>query len=247
MKNAEQECPAFFVTCGMENKLEPIKQLLLQKSSAKQKAYRNTRQCFQLIKTTALEIAEQLNKEVNTVDPNVEVKFYEKSDYEFHLKFSGDTLVFMMHTNIFDFEPTHFMQQNKYVKEDPMREFCGMIQVYNFLADSLKFNREGDLGYLVGRIFVNMEAHFFFEGKRPLSFLYSDIGQSKVDKEAAQTILSEAMHYCLNFDLMAPPIDTLNYISVEQKNLMSYSTGMPTGKMLGFRNQSDSDTVTDHP
>jgi hypothetical protein len=43
------------------------------------------------------------------------------------------------------------------------------------------------------------------------------------------------MLFCLNFDLLAPPVDAINYISVEQKNLMSYSSGMPTVKRLGFQ------------
>jgi hypothetical protein len=42
------------------------------------------------------------------------------------------------------------------------------------------------------------------------------------------------MLFCLNFDLMAPPVDAINYISVEQKNFMSHSSGMPTGQRLGF-------------
>jgi hypothetical protein len=36
-------------------------------------------------------------------------------------------------------------------------------------------------------------------------------------------------------------MEAMSYISLEQKNMMSYSSGMPTGKMLGFLNQSDSD------
>lgn len=224
-----------------ESKLSRIKELMLQKSSTKQKAFRNVREVFLLLKETARELADTLSKEISATDPSVEVKFYEKSEVEIHLKFSGDTLVFMMHTNIFDFPSDHYIHQTDYLKEDPMREFCGLIQVYNFLADSLKYNREGDMGYLVGRMFVNCENHFFIEGKRPLSFLYSDFRNCCIDRNSLHNIITEAMYYCLNFDLLAPPIDAMSYITVEQKNLMSYSSGMPTGKMLGFRNQTDSE------
>lgn len=218
-----------------------IKKILLEKSSTKQKAYLNIKEVFKILKETVRALAAELHNEINSQDQNVEVKFYEKSEMELHLKFSGDTLVFMMHTNIFDFASDHFIHQNDYLKENPMREYCGMIQIYNFLADSLKYNREEDLGYLVGRLFVNSENHFFVEGKRPLSFLYSDFRTCCIGKEEVRNIVVEAMHYCLNFDLLAPPIDAMNYISVEQKNQMSYSSGMPTGKMLGFRNQTDLD------
>ncbi len=50
----------------------------------------------QLIKETA----DELNTKVRAFDPNVEVVFYDLGAFEFHLKFSGDTLVFMMHTNV---------------------------------------------------------------------------------------------------------------------------------------------------
>jgi hypothetical protein len=219
--------------------LETIQQLLLEKSSTKQKAYRETREVFKQLKIAAQQLAKELNEKVVTVDPSVEVKFYEKSEFEFHLKFSGDTLVWMMHTNVFDFDNSHFIHQSPYIKENPMAVYCGMIQVYNFLADSLKYNREGDLGYLVGRMFVNMDGKFMMEGKRPLSLLYANIAENTVEAATLRNILTESMHYCLNFDLQAPPLEALNYISVEQKNMMSYSTGMPTGKMLGFRNQED--------
>lgn len=225
----------------MENKLEKIKELLLQKSATKQLAYKSTLQVFNMLKVAAKELAEQLSLEINPKESRVEIKYYEKGDYEMHLKFSGDTLVLMMHTNIFDFPPGHFIKNNAYIKADPMREYCGMIQIYNFLADSIKFNREGDLGYLVARLYINKEQHLFIEGKRPLSFTFDDIGKCCINPESIHTILTEAMYYCLNFDLMAPPMEAMSYISLEQKNQMSYSSGMPTAKLLGFRSQAEHD------
>lgn len=225
----------------MESNLARIKEIMLKKSSAKQLAFRNTKEVFAQIRTTATNLAKELQQEVNEKDPSVEIKFYEKSEYEVHLKFSGDTLVFMMHTNIFSFEPSHYLFQSDYVKKDSTKQFCGMIQIYNFLADSIKYNREGDQGYLVGRLFVNKENHFFIEGKRPLSIRYSDLSKETISLEIIQFILLECMQFCLNFDLIVPPVEQVNLISVEQKNLMSYSSGIPTGKMMGFRNQNDQD------
>jgi hypothetical protein len=110
-----------------------------------------------------------------------------------------------------------------------------MIQIYNFLSDSIKYNRDQDAGYLIARVFINKEQHFFIDGKRPLSFQYNDIEKNIISPETLRTIIEEAMLFCLNFDLLAPPVDAINYISVEQKNLMSYSSGMPTVKRLGFQ------------
>jgi len=225
---------------GIDNKLEQIKNLLLEKSSCKQKAFRSTKEVLSSIKKSASQIAQKLHAEVSVIDPHVEIKFYEVTEYEMHLKFSGDTLVFMMHTNIFDFPKDHYIHQTNYVKENHLRQFCGVIHIYNFLSDTIKYNREGDIGYLVGRIFVNLETHFFVEGNHPLSMLYPNFAEALFKEDCADNIISEAMHFCMNFDLMAPPIDTMSYISLEQKNYMSHSSGIPTGKMLGFRNQMDS-------
>ena len=55
-----------------------------------------------------------------------------------------------------------------YPEENPNRGFCGLIHIYNFLNDSFKYNRVHDLGYLIGRIFINHENHFMVQGKRQL-------------------------------------------------------------------------------
>jgi hypothetical protein len=225
----------------MTSKLDKIKQLLVEKSAIKQLVFKNTKEVFANLKITVKNLSEQLANDIHDKAENVQVKYYEKNEFEIHLKFSGDTLVFMMHTNVFDFENGHYIRQLPYIKEDPMRSFCGMIQIYNFLADSLKYNREGDIGYLVGRIFINKDNNFFIEGKRPLSFMFSDLSANQINAEKLDQIVAEAMHYCLNFDLLAPPLEGFSYITLEQKNLMAHSSGMPTGKRLGFINQADSD------
>ncbi len=226
----------------MDSKLESIKKILLEKASTKQLVYRNTKEVFGQLKEIMKALTYELTSEIYQVDPNVTIKYYDKGELEVHLKFSADTLVFMMHTNVFDFESDHYIQKTKYIMADPLREFCGMIQIYNFLADSIKYNREEDLGYLVGRIFVNKEKHFFIEGKRPLAFLYNELATCIISDETLRNVVIEAMYYCLNFDLLAPPLDAVNYISVEQKNLMSFGGGMPTSKHLGFRMESERDT-----
>lgn len=218
----------------MAEKIKEIQKILCEKSNTKQLVFHNTQKAFTLLKEVMKDVASDLFPCLAEDAPRVEIKFSEKGDVEALLKFSGDTLVVMMHTNVFDFDESHFITKSPYVKEEPLREFCGLIQVYNFLADSIKYNREQDIGYLIARIFINKDNHFFVDGKRPLSFLYSDIAKQEVSKESFRHIIEEAMLYCLNFDLLAPPLDAISYISVEQKNHMIYSSGMPTGKRLGF-------------
>jgi hypothetical protein len=74
--------------------------------------------------------------------------------------------------------------------------------------------------------------------------MFDDLSKNIITNETLRTIIEEAMLFCLNFDLIAPPTDAINYITVEQKNIMSYSSGMPTGKMLGFTMQREDNTPT---
>ena len=88
----------------------------------------------------------------------VPFEFHDKSEFEAELRFGGDVLIFFMHTNIFEFSRDHEVMKTSYVREDPDRSYCGTILIFNFLADSFHYNRENDLGYLIGRIFINI--HF---------------------------------------------------------------------------------------
>ena len=223
----------------MNSKVSQINEILCKKSSTKQLTYKVTQSIFRQIREVMQELQNDIMPCIHEEAPIVEVKYYDKGDFEAHLKFSGDTIVVMMHTNIFDFDESHFVSKSKYVKDNPLNVFCGMIQIYNFLSDSIRYNREQDAGYLVGRIFINREKHFFIEGKRPLSFMYSDFEKNIIDKEVIRNIIEEAMLFCLNFDLQVPPLDSISYITLEQKNLLSYSSGIPTHKGLGFQMRTD--------
>ncbi len=96
-----------------------------------------------------------------------------------------------------------------YVKEDDSRSYCGIINIYNFLSDSFKYNRFNDIGYLIGRIFINKDNHYFIEGKRELGFLYNNFGKHEMNRETAQQIIETAITYTINFDLLTPPYETV--------------------------------------
>jgi hypothetical protein len=218
----------------MNSKISEIKELLCKKGSTKQEVFTITKEVFRDVKMAMMGIEADLSPKLANDAPQVDVRYNDKGDFEAHLKFSGDTLVFMMHTNIFDFEPAHRINHSDYMKEDELREFCGMIQIYNFLSDSIKYNRENDFGYLIARIYINKDRHFFIDGRRPLSFMFADIDKNIITPEILQGIIEESMLVCLNFDLLAPPLQSISYLSIEQKNTMSHSSGIPTGKQLGF-------------
>ncbi|MCC6690704.1 MAG: hypothetical protein IT235_04155, partial [Bacteroidia bacterium] len=138
---------------------------LKEKASMKQDVFKNTFDTFLLLKTVVKDVVNRL-KEYNKTDERIIIDYKEVGDHQLQIHVAGDTLIFYMHTNIFDFDKSHRIWKTSYVKEDPNRSFCGMIQVFNFLSDSFKYNRVNDLGYLIGRIFINKELHYFVEGKR---------------------------------------------------------------------------------
>ncbi|MSQ78228.1 MAG: hypothetical protein EXR21_00950 [Flavobacteriaceae bacterium] len=216
----------------MKDKNNEIVSLLTHKSATKQQIYRITLEVFTQFKKQLDEVHTMLASQMN--DANVEIRYTDAGTFEAHLKFSGDTLIFMMHTNVFTFPDAHFTKTGKYVKEDPMRGYCGLIQIYNFLSDSIKYNREEDLGDLVARIFVNKDKHFFIEGKRPLSLNHNKFHKESISNDSIVNIIQECILYCLNFDLITPPIELVQNITVDQKNYQSYSSGFATSKNVGI-------------
>lgn len=220
-----------------------ILKTLREKSSMKQDVYEKTVNAFNVLKSTALEIVNAINSDNNLPDKRVIVEYRERGQFEFELRISGDLLIFAMHTNIFEFDKSHLIWRGSYLRDDPFRSFCGMINVYNFLNDSFRYHRINDLGYLIGRIFINKENHYFLEGKRQLGFLYNDFSNATMDQQAAKSLIESIVLYCLNFDLYSPPFDSIKEISVSDMMAASESMQIKTGKRLGFRFQSDSDDV----
>ena len=139
---------------------------VLKKATLKQDVYSNTLNSFKLFKESVIEITEEFKKQLSPDEKRIPFEYKDKGEFEFEMKFAGDVLIFVMHTNIFEFSRNHEVMRTSYIKEDNERSYCGVINIYNFLADSFKYNRENDLGYLIGRIFVNKEKHYFIEGKR---------------------------------------------------------------------------------
>ena len=154
----------------MKNEAEILK-LLKEKSATKQLIYRNTKEVFDDLVISLKSKEKSLTSLLKNEVENVELEFKSNGLFDVQLKFAGDTLLFHMHSNIFDFPPTHEIFKSKYINSDKTRSFCGVINIYNFLSDSLKYNRLNDEGVLIGRIFINKEKKFFVEGDEDLNLL----------------------------------------------------------------------------
>jgi len=169
----------------MENTSE-MKQNILstlkEKSTTKQHVYDQTLDVFKSIKNVLEKLAKEYNEQLLHSDSRILFEYKDNGVFEAELKFSGDVLVFMMHTNVFEFNREHNIWKMGYVKENALNSYCGVIHIYNFLADSFKYQRYEDLGYLVGRIFINKDKHYFVEGKKQLAFLYNDFGKPSLKR-----------------------------------------------------------------
>ena len=213
--------------------------LISDKSSLKNDVYKNTLNAFELIKT----VIENLSNGYKDYqgDDNYSTRFETKTrgKFELDLKFGGDILLFVMHTNVFEFPRQHEVMRTSYIKEDPSRSYCGIINVYNFIADSFKFNRVNDVGYLIGRIFINKENHYFIEGKRELGFIYNNFGKNEINSDSIETIIKTAIEYTVNFDLLTPHYELVKYVSVSDMKSTLDSISIKTGKRLGYKFQAD--------
>jgi len=230
----------------MKNQKTP-KELILDtlktKACLKQDVFKKTIDVFQSFKAEGKKLAEELKIDIQCVDKSVIVEFVDKSEYEFHIKFGGDILVFFMHTNVFDFEKNHQIWNTSYLKEDELRAYCGMINVYNFLADSFKYNRLNDVGYLVARLFLNKDLHYFVEGKRQLGFLYNDFVNEVISNDKIRNVIESSILYSMDFDLLTPHYDTMKVVSVSEVNEVTSAMSIKTGKRLGFKFQADNDNI----
>lgn len=220
-------------------KTNALFQSLVHKGTLKQKVYENTLEALGMMKKAMFDLTEQYELLENDASKSIPFVYKDRSQFEAELKFAGDVLVFMMHTNVFEFPRDHEVMKTPYIHEDKDRSYCGIINIFNFLSDSFKYNRMNDMGYLVGRVFVNKENHCFVEGKREIGFAYKDFGNSVMDKERAFEIVESAISYTINFDLLTPPYDQIKIVSVSEFSSALDSMRIKTGKRLGFKFQAD--------
>ena len=230
----------------MEGDPLPKKQQLIleglqNKAHIKSCVYDQSLEVFNDLKEVLSEISNDLNDILAESEANrrIRLEYRDRGKFEAELKFADDVLVFSMHTDVFQFDRDHAIWKNPYAKEDPYNTYCGVISVYNFLSDSLKFSRNEDLGYLVGRMFVNKDKLFFIEGKRQERQTISSFGKVKLTKEELVSFVESAMLYSLSFDLLVPPYDLVKVASVEQINAKIESARMRTGKRMGYKYNSD--------
>lgn len=214
---------------------EKILSTVIEKSTLKQKVFDNTFATFNILKDTLLEMASEMDDALEgKLDKRVRIEYRDRGKHEAQLQIANDLLIFRMNTDVFEFDSNHIIWQNSYVQEDKANSYCGVINIYNFLSDSFKYNRYDDEGYLIGRLFINRERKFFVEGKRQTLVRPMGFGKSDIDREALISILETAINYAINFDLLVPPYEDCKRVTVDQFNAKMDNSKFITGKRLGY-------------
>ena len=214
---------------------EKILATIINKSTLKQHIFDNTFATFNELKDVLFEIASELDDDLDgKLDKRVRIEYRDRGKFEAQLQIANDLLIFRMHTDVFEFDSNHIIWQNDYVQAERDNSYSGVIDIYNFLSDSFKFNRNADEGYLIGRIFINREKCFFVEGKRQTLVRPMAFGKEKITREDLIAIMETAINYAINFDLLVPSYEDNKRVTVDQFNSKMDNSKFVTGKRIGY-------------
>jgi len=217
-----------------------ILETLIRKSGLKQQVFDNTFATFNELKDILFEMSSEWDDELDgRIDRRVRIEYRDRGKFETQLQVASDLLIFRMPTDVFAFDAGHPVWQSPYAQADRDNAYCGMIDIYNFLSDSFKYNRNADEGYLIGRIFINRERRYFVEGKRQTSMRPIAFGSAAITREALVGILETAIAYSLDFDLLTPPYEDSKRVTVDQFNTRMDNSKFITGKRLGYEFDTD--------
>lgn len=219
-----------------KRKRNDIVSMLQKKALLKSNIEAITTKCFSELQSVLDNMKSEYN---NILSNNISINVERRGTYIIQLTAVDDTLIFSQHTNVFQFDREHEAWETDYVKEDPLRSYVGVINIFNFLTDSFKYDREEDLGYLVARVFVNYEGAFFVEGKRQRGMGCKNYGERKLDANNLRKIVETALKYCVEFDLLVPPYDTIKMTDMAHMNAEILTSRSKTGKRMGFQFNSD--------
>jgi hypothetical protein len=223
----------------LDDRKQSIIATLKEKSVLKQKVYDNTLESFCIVKDILKNLAKEVNVNLTGIDTRIRLEYTDRSNFDAQIRVAGDILLFSMHSNIFQFDREHPAWKTSYILKNKYNAYSGIIHIYNFLADSFKYSRQDDLGYLIARIFINHENQYLVEGKRQMGMLFSNYGNEAISRRALQVIIETAIQYSLEFDLLVPPYDTIKIATVGQAEAKIQHSRVITGKRLGFQFNSD--------
>jgi hypothetical protein len=215
-----------------QDPIEYIKDMLENKSTAKQTTYKNILSAYAVLAQESQNMVNELSRRAHPGDKDVTVAFTEESEREFQVKLAGDLVIFVLGTNIVTFEDNHAIMNEGYIKEKEVNRYFGQIMIYDFMSDSLKYNRTNDPGYLLARLLINHENRYFIEGEKQLATC-NKISLKPITEGDLKDLVKTALVMAIENDLMALPYQQVKSITLSQK--LDHTPEFCGTKKIGFR------------
>ncbi|MCK7533196.1 MAG: hypothetical protein MZV63_20250 [Marinilabiliales bacterium] len=139
------------------------------------------------------------------------MEYTDRSSFDAQLKVAGDMLLFSMHSNIFQFDREHPAWKTPYIQKNKFNAYSGIINIYNFLADSFKYSRLDDLGYLIARIFINHENQYLRRRKEADGdAVFTNYGNEAIQQRHSLQVIMSIRQSTTPWSLilLVPPYDT---------------------------------------
>ena len=224
-----------------DNLRDEIIGLLLSKGSIKQDIADYSEKMFDSFYEIASQEIEVMKEKVE--DSRVRLRIEKRGKYEFLMYIGSDVIVVQLHTNVFRLDDEHALWSHEYLQDNPENGYFAIINIYNFLAESYEKKRVNDRGYLIGRVFMNRDEKCMVEGKGILDQVFEDVLYADLNDEAIRTIIQCASIFAIDFDLMCPPYELVQEVSVMQIQEISSELQLATGKRLGFKFSAEDNTT----
>lgn len=221
--------------------IQLLKTKITEKTKVKLSVYKNLENFFSQLRDEAKKLSTILSDSFKDMDPPIAVSFAESPPFEFRMVVGGDTLVAVMQSNVVSFDESSPILKQPYFKAQKPHIFFGQILFYNFLTDSFQFNRYDDLGYLVGRAFIDVKGNFMVEGDRRLHYAFSSFKDCPCKASNASMLMIKALNAVLDNDLVAPEFQALELITLGQKE--NYSISANKASKIGFKAFSESQNI----
>ncbi|RAV97892.1 hypothetical protein [Pseudochryseolinea flava] len=215
-----------------QDPIEHIKYMLENKSTAKQTTFKNILSAYSTLLAESKNVVDVLSQKAHPADHDVTLGFTVMHEHEFQVKLAGDLVIFVLGTNIVTFEDNHPIMQDEYIKEKEVNRYFGQIMIYDFMSDSLKYNRTNDPGYLLARILINHENRFFIEGEKQLK-VYEKISDEPISEKVLTDLARLCLVMAIENDLVASPYQQVKSITLSQK--LDHAPELSGAKKIGFR------------
>lgn len=215
-----------------QDPIERIKFMLENKSTAKQTTYKNILAAYDTLLVEAKNVVDVLSQKAHPSNQDVTLGLTIEHEHEFQVKLAGDLVIFVLGTNIVTFEDNHSIMQEDYIKEKEVNRYFGQIMIYDFMSDSLKYNRTNDPGYLLARILINHENRFFIEGEKQLA-VYNKISNEPITDNDLRDLTRLCLVMAIENDLVASPYQQVKSITLSQK--LDHALELSGSKKIGFR------------